>query len=168
MLRFSVIGTLLLLIMTFGSEAFIAPRQPAFVSTKLYSDKEGGAALAKPAVKIGQKTAVETKTVQKVEVKKRAQTGEPVTRKEEDFEEAPLYKVMLLGDDGYDRSHVIERVCAIMEDLDEDAVATIFEQAQISGKAMCGKYPIEHAELYKEQLMRSDPMIFADLEEENA
>jgi hypothetical protein len=32
---------------------------------------------------------------------------------------------------------------------------------------MAGKYPLEIAELYKEQLIRSDPMIFSDLEEEN-
>ena len=57
---------------------------------------------------------------------------------------------------------------AIMEDLDEDAAATVFQQAMQEGKAMCGKYPFEVAELYKEQLLRSDPMIFADIEDENA
>jgi len=31
---------------------------------------------------------------------------------------------------------------------------------------MINKYPFEHAELYVEQLLRSDPMIFCDLEEE--
>jgi hypothetical protein len=46
-------------------------------------------------------------------------------------------------------------------------LATIFQQAQQEGKAMCGKYPMEHAEMYKEQLIRSDPMIFSDIEEEN-
>lgn len=55
-----------------------------------------------------------------------------------------------------------------MEDLDEDAAATVFQQAMQEGKAMCGKYPFEVAELYKEQLLRSDPLIFCDLEEENA
>jgi ATP-dependent Clp protease adapter protein ClpS len=59
-------------------------------------------------------------------------------------------------------------MCAILEDMDEDAAATVFKQAQQSGKAMCGKYPFERAELFKEQLVRSTPMIFSDLEEENA
>jgi ATP-dependent Clp protease adapter protein ClpS len=54
-----------------------------------------------------------------------------------------------------------------MEDLDEDAASKIYQQAQQHGKAMCGKYPLEHAEMYKEQLIRSDPMIFSDLEDEN-
>ena len=51
---------------------------------------------------------------------------------------------------------------------DEDQAATVFQQANQEGKAMAGKYPMEIAELYKEQLIRSDPMIFSDLEEENA
>lgn len=37
-----------------------------------------------------------------------------------------------------------------------------------AGKAMCGKFPFERAELFKEQLIRSDPIIFAEMEEENA
>lgn len=59
-------------------------------------------------------------------------------------------------------------LAAVVEDLDEDAAATVFQQAMQEGKAMCGKYPFERAELFKEQLLRSDPMIFCDLEEENA
>ena len=79
-----------------------------------------------------------------------------------------MFKLMLLADDGYDTEHVITRMCTIMEDIDEDQAKTVLEQAQMAGKAMCGKYPFERAELFKEQLLRSDPMIFADLEDENA
>ena len=46
---------------------------------------------------------------------------------------------MLLEDDSYDAEHVVTRMCAIMEDLDEDAAATVFQQAMQEGKAMCGK-----------------------------
>jgi ATP-dependent Clp protease adapter protein ClpS len=121
--------------------------------------------LAQPDIKIG--TKVETKQKQKVETKRKVQTGDPIAKRKEKFEDAPLYKVMLIGDDAYDSGHVIDRMCAIMEDMDEDQASTVFEQAQMAGKAMCGKYPLEHAEMYKEQLLRSDPMIFADLEDEN-
>ena len=124
--------------------------------------------MAQPEVEIKTKTKVEVQTKQKVEIKKKAQTGEPVARHDEDFQDAPMYKLMLLSDDGYDGEHVISRMTAIMEDLDEDAAATVFQQAMQEGKAMCGKYPFERAELFKEQLLRSDPMVFADLEEENA
>ena len=79
-----------------------------------------------------------------------------------------MYKLMLIGDDSYDAVHVIERLCSVCDDMDEDQAATVFQQANQMGKAMCGKYPFERAELFKEQLQRSNPMIFADMEEENA
>ena len=72
------------------------------------------------------------------------------------------------GDDAYDPTHVIERMCAIVDDMDEGQAAEVFQQANQEGKAMCGKYPFERAELFKEQLQRSDPMIFSELEDENA
>ena len=139
-------------------------------SSKLFagkSDKEGGAAIAKPKVNIGQKTAVQTDTKQKVQVRKKNKPAEPVQRRDEDFEDAPMFKLMLLGDDSYDQVHVVERLKDIVDDMDEDAASTVFQQASQEGKAMCGKYPFERAELFKEQLQRSDPMIFTDLEEEN-
>ena len=75
---------------------------------------------------------------------------------------------MLLGDESYDQGHVVTRICTVMEDIDENRASTIFTAAMgNAGKAMCGKYPLEHAELYKEQLLRSEPMILSDLEEEN-
>jgi ATP-dependent Clp protease adapter protein ClpS len=98
--------------------------------------------------------------------KQEAKTGGPVEKRKEEFEDAPMYKLMLLHDDGADAEHVITRLCAICDDMDEDQAATVFQQAQAGGKAMCGKYPFERAELFKEQLLRSTPMIFADMEDE--
>jgi len=129
-------------------------------------DKEGGAAIAKP--KIGQKTAVEVQTKQKVQIKRKIKPAEPVQRREEEFQDAPMYKLMLIGDDAYDPTHVVERMCAVIDDMDEDQAAEVFKQAEMNGKAMCGKFPYERAELFKEQLQRSDPMIFSEMEEENA
>lgn len=129
------------------------------------SDSGGGAAIAKPEVKTAQKT--ETKAKEKSQQRSKARTHDPISRRDEDFEDAPMYKLMLLGDDGYDPAHVVERMCAVVEDMDEDQAATVLKQANQQGKSMCGKYPMEIAELYKEQLIRSDPMIFSDLEEEN-
>ena len=127
-------------------------------------DSGGGAAIAKPAIKTSQK--VETKQKEKVKQRQKAKTHDPISRRDEEFEEAPMFKLMLLGDDSYDAAHVVERMCAVVEDMDEDQAATVFQQANQEGKAMAGKYPMEIAELYKEQLIRSDPMIFSDLEEE--
>jgi ATP-dependent Clp protease adapter protein ClpS len=99
-------------------------------------DSGGGAALAKPAVKIGQKTALVTETKQKVQTKRKVRTSDPVTRREEEFQEAPMFKLLLLDDAGYDPAHVVERLCAIVEDMDEDQAATVYQQAQQEGKAM--------------------------------
>lgn len=157
------------------SQAFAPLSQPSTSfgvkssNTQLYgfgSESEGGAAIAKP--KIGQKQAVEVNTRQKVEIKEQVRTADPVQREQHDFQEAPMYKLMLIGDDGYDVVHVIERMCAICDDMDEDQASTVVQQANQSGKAMMGIYPFERAELFKEQLQRSDPMIYADMIEENA
>jgi len=128
-------------------------------------DSGGGAAIAKPKIKTSQK--VETVQKEKVKQRQQAKTYDPISRREEDFEEAPMFKLMLLGDESYDPVHVSERLCAIVEDMDEDQATTVIQQASQSGDAMCGKYPFEKAELYKEQLIRSDPMIFSDIKEEN-
>lgn len=123
--------------------------------------------MAQPEIQIKTKTTVETKQKQKVLSKEKVKTGDPISHRKEEFEDAPMFKLMLLADDSYDAEHVVTRMCAIMEDMDEDQAATVFQQAMQSGKAMCGMYPFERAELFKEQLIRSDPMIFADMEEEN-
>jgi ATP-dependent Clp protease adapter protein ClpS len=129
------------------------------------SDKEGGAAIAKP--KVGVETKQTTRQRQKSAQKQKAKSSEPVSRRDEDFQDAPMFKVMLIGDESYDQAHVVERLCEIMDDMDENQAAIVYRQAQQGGKAMCGKYPLEHAEMYKEQLVRSDPLIYSDVEDEN-
>jgi ATP-dependent Clp protease adapter protein ClpS len=122
--------------------------------------------LAQPAVEIGQKTAIKQRVGEKTSTTIKATTiAKPKVRKEQEIEDAPMYKVMLLGDEEYNVAHVVPRLCELMEDMDENMAGTVFKSAQVSGRAMCGKYPLEHAELYVEQLIRSDPMIFAELED---
>lgn len=124
--------------------------------------------MAQPEVEIKTKTKQKVKEKQQVIQKQKVRTGEPVSKRKAEFQDAPMYKLMLLGDDSYDTEHVVLRMCSIIEDLDEDQASTVLQQAMQEGKAMCGIYPFELAELFKEQLLRSDPMIFADMEEENA
>jgi ATP-dependent Clp protease adapter protein ClpS len=128
-------------------------------------DSGGGAAIAKPAIKTEQKTV--TRSKQKQKTTNEAKTFDPISRRDEEFEEAPMFKLMLVSDKSYDASHVVERMCAIVEGMDEDQASTVFQQASSTGKAMCGMYPFERAELFKEQLIRSDPMIYTDIVEEN-
>jgi ATP-dependent Clp protease adapter protein ClpS len=146
----------------FTTNPSIAFRSP----TALYeSEKEGGAAIAKP--KVGVVVKETTKQKQKQVFKKKNKASDPHKRREDEFQDAPLYKVMLIGDASYDQAHVVEKMCEIMEDMDENQAASVYKSAQQSGSAMCGKYPLEHAEMYKEQLVRSDPMIYGDVEEDN-
>ena len=134
-------------------------------------DRESqGAAIAKPDVKIAQKTKVVTKTRQKVNDREPPSydVDDPVFRGgDDDFEDAPLYQVLLIGDDSYTAEHFVNRACAIVEDMDEDRAVTVLEAANTAGKAVVGKYPLETAETYKEQFIRSDPIIYADIQDEN-
>jgi ATP-dependent Clp protease adapter protein ClpS len=148
------------------SGAPFVPRQlnkPTFASNPPLWTMMG---MAQPEIQIKTKTTVETKQKSKVLSKEKVQTGDPVQKRKEEFQDAPMFKLMLLSDDSYDPEHVISRMCAIMEDLDEDHAATVYKAAMQTGKAMCGAYPFEIAELYKEQLIRSDPMIYADMQED--
>jgi len=163
MFKPSFFAVILLLTLKFEVQGFITPPRPSYNPLILYSDSEGQSAVKQ---KIGQKTALVVNTRQKVEIREKAEVGEPVTRRKEEFREAPMYKLMLIGDDTYEPAHVIDRITSIMEDIDDDRASTIVQAAQAVGKSMCGKYPMEHAEMYKEQLIRSDPMIYADIENE--
>lgn len=51
--------------------------------------------MAQPEIQIKTKTTVETKQKQKVVNEKKSKTGEPVSRRDEDFQDAPMYKVSL-------------------------------------------------------------------------
>jgi ATP-dependent Clp protease adapter protein ClpS len=84
----------------------------------------------------------EVKQKQKQKQMQKAKTGGPVSKRKEEFEDAPMYKVMLLEDDSYDSEHVITRMCAVMEDMDEDQAATVFEQAMKTGKVRVRVAPL--------------------------
>ena len=123
--RLTILAALLLFSLI-ASDAFVVrpcspPAQHSNRLVRLHAegDKEGGAAIAKPKIKTDIKTKEKVK--QKQSVKKKAQIDEPKSRRKEEFKEAPLFKVMLLGDDSYDIGHVVDRLCAIIEDLDEGA-----------------------------------------------
>jgi ATP-dependent Clp protease adapter protein ClpS len=168
MVKLTLIPVLLAIFSQVSSAFVVAPGVGvARPSVHLFAsgdpDSGGGAAIAKPKIKLDQKT--ETKQKSKTKQASKVRTFDPISRREEEFQEAPMFKLMLLGDTGYDSSHVIERLCAIVEDMDEDQASTVLQQANQSGKAMCGKYPFERGELFKEQLIRSNPMIMTDLEE---
>mmetsp|Transcript_13801 Transcript_13801/g.18432 ORF Transcript_13801/g.18432 Transcript_13801/m.18432 type:complete len:146 (+) Transcript_13801:51-488(+) len=83
-----------------------------------------------------------------------------------DLEEVPMFKVFLLGDDDYDQEHICKSLCDIVEDMNIKQAEEIFQQAQNGGQALICVVCKEHAEHYVEQLLRREPMIFSELEED--
>jgi len=126
-------------------------------------DGDGGAAIAVPKTGVEIAIKTKTKTEEKVEVKTEEEVDEP--EEEREFEEAPQFQVLLIGDEDYEQVHVVERITQVMDNIAEDEALDIYKSAQASGQAMIGMYPFEYAELYKEQLLRSTPMIFSDIKE---
>mmetsp|Transcript_16356 Transcript_16356/g.35580 ORF Transcript_16356/g.35580 Transcript_16356/m.35580 type:complete len:174 (+) Transcript_16356:212-733(+) len=143
------------------------PQQRTGRLSPLCSDKQGGgSAIATPKTK--QVTTTVQKQKQKSEQKKKFKPSDPELRKQEDFEDAPMFRLYLIGDESYDQEHVVTRVYEIVEDCSEDDAATLFKSAYQTGEAFMGKYPREIAELYAEQLTRSDPIIYADVRDDKS
>jgi len=96
----------------------------------------------------------------------KAKAAQPKTRSEVETEDAPRYKVLLIGDEEYAEEHVVDRMVDIVDDLDKKQSIEIFYAAQKAGKGLVGVYPLEISEFYVEQLLRSEPIIFSELEKE--
>ncbi len=77
-----------------------------------------------------------------------------------------MFRLYLIGDESYEQEHVVNRVFEIIEDCSEDDAARLFKSAYQTGEAFMGKYPREIAETYAEQLTRSDPIIYADVRDD--
>lgn len=93
-------------------------------------------------------------------------TADPKTRVEVEVEEAPRFKLLLIGDEEYSEEHVVERMVDLVDDLDKKQGVEVYYAAQKAGKGLIGVFVLEMAEFYAEQLARSEPMIFTDLVKE--
>jgi len=74
-----------------------------------------------------------------------------------------MFRLYLIGDEADEQQHVVTRVFEVVEDCSQDDAAGLFKSATQTGEAFMGKYPKEIAEVYAEQLTRSDPIIYADV-----
>lgn len=139
-------------------------RRTGQLSPLLASDKQGGGGSAIATPKTKTVTTTVQKQKQKSEQKKKFKPSDPID--EQDFEDAPMFRLYLIGDEGYEQEHVVTRMYEVVEDCSEDDAARLFKSAYQSGEAFMGKYPREIAELYAEQLTRSEPIIFADVRDD--
>ena len=71
---------------------------------------EGGAALVKPKVQIGQKAATVTKSKNKSANKQKERTDENARRREDDFEDAPMFNIILAGDMEDEQANIVQRL----------------------------------------------------------
>ena len=67
--------------------------------------------------------------------------------KDLEFIDAPMHKVMLVGDESYNEKHVATRMQTIIESIDKNYTTSIFRgDIGPEGKVMCGKHLLEYAE----------------------
>ncbi|KAL7474534.1 hypothetical protein ACHAW6_000503 [Cyclotella cf. meneghiniana] len=125
---------------------------------------KGGGAIATP--KTATKTATTTKSKTKETTKQKQDFKVHDGDQDTDIEEAPLWMLFLIGDKGYEQAHVTSRLAQIVQDMNEKNAIAVYDAAQRVGEALCGKYPHEHAEMFCEQLTRSDPIIYAEIRED--
>jgi len=142
-----------------GFTFIVPPRHP----TQILAGAGGGPGA--PAVE-KTKTRSKEKVVNPGKAAPKAAAAQPKTRREHETEDAPRYKLMLIGDQEYDEQHVVERIVDVVDDVDKKMAIEVFYAAQKAGKGMIGVFVLEMAEFYMEQLSRSEPMIFSDLEKE--
>ena len=97
--------------------------------TRIYasSDKGGGSAIATPKTK--QVTTTVQKSKQKEKAKQKFKPSEP--DQVHDFEDAPMFRLYLIGDEEYDQEHVVTRLHEVVEDCSEDDAATLFKVSLI-------------------------------------
>ena len=133
------------------------PLSPLF---GLGEDKGGGSAIATPKTKTVTTTVTQQEQKSK---KKKFKPSDPESKLREEFEDAPMFRLYYVSDEADDQTHVVTKLHEVVEDCSEDNAAEIFKSAQQTGEAFMGKYPKEIAETYAEQLTRSDPIIFADV-----
>ena len=84
-----------------------------------------------------------------------------------DMEAEPMCKVIMLGDDEYEVDPVCEVLQTVIPDIENFKQAKEkYDECDSTGKAMLLVVPKEHAEAYVEQLIRAEPMVYAEIEEE--
>jgi hypothetical protein len=131
-----------------------------------------GATPAKPVITARPKERTRPKVEEKRAEPKRPerQVAEPKERLKEK-KGAPQWRVMLLGDEGYDKGRVVAGLKEVCKGLSSAAAEACFAQAQSHDKAEVTVAPQETAEAFVQALQRMDPIIYAtaeDPEEKNA
>ena len=108
---------------------------------------------------------------QKVEVKQKKETKEETPADLEpdvfdEVEDAPNVRLMLLGDEDYDRDYVNTQIKDVVQGVDPRELQDVFQKAQDSGVGLIGIFPKEMAEYYSDILGKKTPIIYTEVEDE--
>ena len=97
--------------------------------------------------------------------KQKVQNAKPAMKKES--APTPMWKVIMLGDEEYEVDPVCDVLKTVIPDIENFQQAKEkYDECESTGKAMLLVVPKEHAEAYVEQLIRAEPMVYAEIEEE--
>mmetsp|Transcript_43787 Transcript_43787/g.171286 ORF Transcript_43787/g.171286 Transcript_43787/m.171286 type:complete len:158 (-) Transcript_43787:1888-2361(-) len=123
-----------------------------------------GIQIGKPKTQIGKpKTNIGGGSTS-TEVEQQAKKQRPKPKYKTDADEIPMYKVILLGDEGYDEVHVTTQLMKIIPKFTSDEASRVFREAQNTGSSIVCVVNKEHAEFYAQQLRRQE--IFVVVEED--
>mmetsp|Transcript_8378 Transcript_8378/g.25183 ORF Transcript_8378/g.25183 Transcript_8378/m.25183 type:complete len:153 (-) Transcript_8378:1003-1461(-) len=123
-----------------------------------------GIQIGKPKTQVGKpKTSITTSQPQ-TEVEQKAKKQKPKPKYKTDADEIPMYKVILLGDEGYDEVHVTTQLIKVIPKLSSEEASRIYSEAQGTGSSIICVVNKEHAEFYAQQLRRQE--IFVVVEED--
>lgn len=79
-------------------------------------------------------------------------------------DEIPMFKVILLADEGYDEAHVVTQLQKTVQ-LDKKNAQRVFHEAQSTGSSVACVVCEEHAEFYAQQLLRQDIFVTVEKDE---
>uniref|UniRef100_A0A7S0Y2B2 Adaptor protein ClpS core domain-containing protein n=2 Tax=Hemiselmis andersenii TaxID=464988 RepID=A0A7S0Y2B2_HEMAN len=92
-------------------------------------------------------------------------TPKPKLAKKTQDDEAPMYKVILLGDPEYEQSHVVTQITKVIPSVKKEEATRCYVEAQMMGTSVIITVTEEHAEHYVQQLKRQQ--IYAKMEKES-
>eukprot|EP00802_Teleaulax_amphioxeia_P022099 Tamp_22512.p1 GENE.Tamp_22512~~Tamp_22512.p1 ORF type:complete len:170 (-),score=41.79 Tamp_22512:248-757(-) len=116
--------------------------------------------IAKPKVNIGNPMV----GPQQAAGKPKTATPDLKPKQKTQDDETPMFKVILLGDNDYEQSHVVTQITKVIPSVKKEEAIRCFVEAQMTGSSVIITVTEEHAEHYVQQLKRQQ--IYAKMEQE--
>lgn len=86
-------------------------------------------------------------------------------RRKTQADEVPMFKVILLGDESYEETHVVTQLQKTCQ-LEKGDASRVYMEAQSTGSAIICVVCEEHAEFYAQQLRRQEIFVVVEKDDE--